>query len=362
MSTDSIDAITVVVIDDIQEHLDGLVEALERDHPAISVSPWRPKPDEPSIEETFQKLLTAPVDLVATDHDLTQNGPGGLLGSTIASWCLERYVPVCDFSRKPPDKLPRERSFFEMRIAPDLSESERAAEIARLALGFAQTRRALAAREATGSLSLDLALVVGDQALADELAPYLMGVSVAHSQLLQQLRDDRSDGASAPDPLALRTFVVGHLLVNAVLEFPGPIFSVDHLLAYCSTGQESAGLLTEYFSDCVYKGPFSRASAYFLRSEVDAKLEVLARNHTDIPFDERRYRRDLLEVELGELAPHGCERCAGKQGGYWCPFTLRAVCLQDNCSVGSVSWVPRGATLCRVEYRYYQELEPLLGA
>jgi hypothetical protein len=49
--------------------------------------------------------MTDDLRLVATDQGPHQGG-SGLLGSSIASWAQDRYLPVCNFSRQQQRRLP----------------------------------------------------------------------------------------------------------------------------------------------------------------------------------------------------------------------------------------------------------------
>jgi hypothetical protein len=115
------------------------------------------------------------------------------------------------------------------------------------------------------------------------------------------------------------------------------------------------------FGEAAYDGPFSDPGAYFQRRLVDRQIDSLAGDFGDEPDEPDQYTRLVVERALGSVQPHGCSRCGGTRGGYWCPFTRRAVCNRSDCSVASNAWIPHGATLCRVEHDYFEELAPLLG-
>jgi len=156
-------------------------------------------------------------------------------------------------------------------------------------------------------------------------------------------------------------FLLGHTLLNAVLEFPGPILSRTALAAYCATAREDSASLASLFIDAEYTGPFCQSGTYFIRRAVDARIDELAAGVTDDAPEFDQYNRAAIGSALAELHPHTCRRCSGTRGGYWCPFTDRAVCNRDDCSVLATTWIPKGASLCRVDKDYYDEWSPLLG-
>jgi hypothetical protein len=166
---------------------------------------------------------------------------------------------------------------------------------------------------------------------------------------------------TAGERVSLLTFILGHVLVNAVLEFPGPILSRATLAAYCAVSENMSVSLAQLFDEAAYNGPFSVPGGHFQRRLVDWKIDSLAGEFDGEAVEPDQYTRAVVERALGSVEPHGCSRCGGTRGGYWCPFTRRAVCNRSDCSVANNTWIPRGATLCRVEHDYFEELAPLLG-
>lgn len=353
------DARDVLVIDDELERLDPLVASVRSVlGESVGVRPWQPVAGEDPLER-FDSLVAAGIALIATDQDLTKSRLG-LLGSSVTAWAQDRFIPVCNFSRKPERRLPRERNFFELRVPPEPDESARAAYIARIYWGFERIRRFISSADDGRPTTQLLAGAMGVPQLEDDVAPFLTSVGSANSSFMQTvvMGEERP---TEVDRVNLLTFILGHVLVNAVLEFPGPILSRATLAAYCAVSEDMADDLAQLFAEAAYNGPFSAPGAYFQRRLVDRQIDSLADDFDDEPDEPDQYTRIVVERALGSVRPHGCSRCGGTRGGYWCPFTRRAVCNRSDCSVASNAWIPRGATLCRVEHDYFEELAPLLG-
>lgn len=351
------DARDVLVIDDELERLDPLVAAVRSAlGEGVGVRSWQPTADDDPLAR-FDLEVDAGVALIATDQDLTKSRLG-LLGSSVTSWAQDRFIPVCNFSRKPERKLPRERNFFELRVPAEPDEDARAAYIARIYRGFERMREYVGSADVGRPIAQLLAGAMGVLQLEDDVAPFLTSVASANSSLMQTMGDARP---TEVDRVNLLTFILGHVLVNAVLEFPGPILTRATLAAYCAVSEGMADDLAQLFSEAVYGGPFSAPNAYFQRQLVDRQIDSLAQDMKGEPDEPDEYTRAVVERALGSVQPHGCGRCGGTRGGYWCPFTRRAVCNRSDCSVASNAWIPRGATLCRVEHDYFEELAPLLG-
>ena len=351
------DRTDVLVIDDEQPRLEQLVAAIQAELQGIRVKAWQPEKVENSLERFNSEVPS--VGLIVTDQDLTKAG-SGLLGSTITTWAQDTFLPVCNFSRQPQRKLPRESNFFELRVPREEDEQERARYIARIYHGFDQLRTYIEEADEAQPTAKLLADSMGTPELQDDLAPYLTSVGYASSSFMQTVlaAGTPPTGRDRDNFLA---FILGHILVNAVLEFPGPIISQTTLAAYCAMSDRISEQLATLFADAAYIGPFSAPNMYFQRRLVDAHIDELAVDLDDQPDEPDQYNRKVVQRALKLAAPHGCQRCNGTRGGLWCPFTKRAVCNRADCSVASNTWIPRGATLCRVEREYFDEWAPLLG-
>ena len=161
----------------------------------------------------------------------------------------------------------------------------------------------------------------------------------------------------------LLAYVLGHVLLNAVLKYPGPILSGEVLCAYLATAPNEIDPLTDLFKEARYEGPFRNDASLFWRDDVDSILDRLAVDIAEDHFESfGDFNRGVAETALNrKLVPHSCRRCKGVKGGFWCPFTTRPVCERADCSIPASSWIPSGAQLCRVERDFYDEWAPILG-
>lgn len=351
----------VLVIDDEEDRLQALALSVRAalGH-TVGVRTWRPTSGEDDPLDRFEHEVQAGLALIVTDDDLTKSKLG-ILGSSVTTWAQDRFIPVCNFSRKPERRLPRERNFFELRVPPQRDDEEaRAAYVARIYSGFEQMRRYIVDADHGRPISELLAGAMGQAQLSDDVAPFLTSVASANSSLMQAVLGEQAR-PSDTERADVLTFILGHVLVNAVLEFPGPILSRRTLTAYCGVAEQMEDQLAQLFDSATYDGPFSAPLMYFQRRAVDRRIDELGEEIVDAADEPDEYARAVVERVLGSVLPHGCHRCGGTRGGYWCPFTRRAVCNRADCSVLSNTWIPRGATLCRVEHDYFEELAPLLG-
>jgi hypothetical protein len=260
--------------------------------------------------------------------------------------------------------LPKEPNFFELRVPTENT----AAFIEQAFRGFHAIRQAIMGNAAAylplRSPASVLATVLGRPEIESQLALYSPTFGPTSGALLQRVQATASDAIepSEADKLSLIAYVAGHVLLNAVLKYPGPILHREALCAYVATDDSGFDRLADVFTDARYDGPFSGSGAFFWRDKVDDRLEQLGEGLEDEAETIGALNRAIIERSISEPLPrHGCKRCSGDNGGFYCPFTDRAVCTRSDCSISSSSWVPDGARVCRVESGFYEEWAPLLG-
>lgn len=357
----------LLLIDDNAENLETLRQRLVALMPPaeVNIRAWVPTENDGPPAEAFEARVDDHTALVITDYDLTTSVKG-LFGLSIVGWCQKKSIPVGDFSRGNVAALPKEPNLFELRVPTD--DEHGAAFVVSTFRGFRSLRSGIEEAPALlterRSLAAVLASLLGRPRLESQFAAYMSRLDAANSALLQQLRNFAGEEQPADaDKIRLLTYVLGHVLCNAILKYPGPILSRHSLCAYIATTLGEADAIEPLFQDAHYSGPFSAGHSYFWRGDVDRILDGLGGEPDDTEVASfADLNRRIVEAALGRaLAAHDCDRCGGLKGGFWCPFTMRPVCERADCSVPSSSWIPAGAQLCRVERDFYDEWAPLLG-
>jgi hypothetical protein len=361
------DRFSILLIDDKIDLLEGLEAALlvSLQDADVQVGTWRPSEDDGDPLAKLKSIVDAATVLVATDYDLTSS-VRGLFGLSIVAWCQRNFIPVGDFSRGNVAALPKEPNLFELRIPPN--EEEAAKFIASTFRGFRAIAAAIQhdAKLISSKLSLSavLASVLAKPEIESQFALYMSRLGASNSSLLEQLKYFAGPAQpTADDKARLLSYVLGHVLFNAILKYPGPILSGKALCAYLATSDVEADDVAAIFIDARFEGPFADSGSFFWRDLVDKKIDELGAALDGEQFEMfADFNRAVVERYLGRsLENHDCERCGGVKGGFLCPFTQRPVCLRSDCSVAASSWIPQGAQLCRVEKDFYDEWAPLLG-
>jgi hypothetical protein len=353
----------LLLIDDTETHLDELDEALRivlgKDE--AEVRRWVPsKGEDPKAR--FDALVDENTELVVADYDLTK-GQTGLFGSTIVAWCQAKAVPVGDFSRANRNALPKDPNQYEMRIPENPQLAAR--YIAGAFRGFTQIRTALdfdrkLVQKKRSPVSV-LAAILRRPAEESRFALYGGRVGAANSALVDLVTDvDMNEEQKR----RLLSYIVGHLLLNVILRFPGPLLNRKALAAYLAIAEAEIVKIEKPFASAQYIGPFSDIEPFYWLTDVDATLNGMSQALPAecSPETPGQLNREAVEAALGvKLARHGCPRCQGLNGGFLCPFTERTVCQLAICSVASNGWIPAGARLCRIEKDFYEEWAPMLG-
>ena len=360
---------SILLIDDDDNLLSELETAIRQrlDPAQADLRKWVPTRDDEDPKAAFESLIDPETALVVTDYDLTAKGHTGLFGSTIVDWCQARAIPVGDFSRRTTAGLPKEPNLFELRVPSDSETAS--AYVAGVFRGFVdiklalETRSELLSKHSPAGVLADVLRVPEDE---NQLALYGARFGGVSGALLEQIGNTEAGDTEplAQKKIALLSYIVGHLLLNAVLRFPGPILSVLALKAYVASDEADAADVREVFEPARYAGPFAQLEPFYWLAGVDRILDALA---SALPADLEtetagEVHRMALEATLRrELRRHNCSRCEGQNGGFFCPFTRKTVCHREDCSVGSSSWIPQGAKLCRFEREFFEEWAPILG-
>ena len=357
----------ILLIDDELEKLQSLA-ALVRDRvDTAEVREWYPcENEDPSV--AFERAVGEDTMLVVTDYDLT-TAVKGLFGHSVVAWCRNQFIPVGDFSRGHREALSTEPDLFDLRVPRH--EADAVVYIVRIFDGFRRIREGIEAHaellSAGRSPAQVLAALLDREDLESQLSPYLSRPGLFNSFLLDTLTGGKQGNgdATAEEKARLLTYILGHVLVNAVLKYPGPILAGGPLCAYLAASPKDFEEIAGLFKRARYTGPFDGGEMLYWRDEVDAVIEEMASKFEVDDEDYKSfgdYRRAVIDKALGgALAKHDCDRCNGENGGFWCPFTKRAVCERGDCSSTASSWVPSGAYACRVERVFFDEWSPILG-
>lgn len=352
----------LLLVDDDRAKLDDLLQAVRNvaGNRGIHVDPWCPSKDEEGVADAIANRIRSNPTLVVADHDLTEYGPAGFLGDSVVAACRNAAIPVGDYSRKPQFELTRPDP-FEFRFKMETTEAA-AREIVNVLMGFHVLYTTLAedpGHAAKGNWAAVLASILGRDDLSGTFAMYSMRSGAASHGIMDRMGKD-----AAADKTRLYAYLIGHILHNSIMRYPGPLLDEQTVYSYLAIGEpDSAGreVFRDRFERARYEGPFSEFKDFYWQDRVeDIVLDIGDR--AGLPDNENldEYRRDAV-LTVVDAPPHGCPRCGGRNGGYRCPYTLKTVCDRSDCSVPSSSWIPPGAYVTRVDREFHEEWAPMIG-
>ena len=298
---------TILVIDDMEERLEELTEAIKNlADGRVAVIGWKPAEEENALDK-LEAFKQEGISLVITDFDLT-HGLRGLYGDSVVAWCQRELIPVGEYSRRFPAKLPGTPKLLEHDFSADAEVT--AGSALNVCLGFDALLKTINERRVGINLpeqELDavLATALGRSDLKPELGTYLSSAGRTISEVFA--RKNRISGheeqAHESSRNVLDTYVIGHVLRNSVMKFPGPLLSESALCSFCACSDDESIALADFFSACAYEGPFSSDRTQYFWSDlcealieeesqkgscIDKANELLEQNAFESAAEERR--------------------------------------------------------------------------
>ena len=352
---------SILLIEDNPQQMSKRLAALKKtlEGQNVSIDSWQPGQDgDCDYEAILQAKLKSRPILVATDHALEEGGAHGFRSGSVITACRREAIPVGNYSRTP--VLLEEPNLFLFRFDDDPDDA--ATQIAEIYQGFLELGQRI--NDATVSdrkgWSRTLARLLGREDMAASFSLYSARSVGSFAATIDHLESTMGTDDAVR---ILEVYLIGHLLRNGILTFPGPIMDEFALCSYLACADNRADGLKSMFADARYSGPFGSTRFYFWQDDVDDLLEDMAdeldaESEPDLSDDE--FRRAIVASKL-DPGKHDCPRCNGTRGGFRCPYTKRSVCDRKDCSAASSSWIPTGAHLSRVEREYYERHAPLLG-
>ena len=357
---------TILLIDDeeclLAELRERLTEGLAGED--VKVKGWQPRASDELPKAMLEKLAPKGTALVVTDYNLTKRGMRGLEGPAVESWCRNRFIPVGQFSRGHVDELPREPGLFSMRVPERTGPAVK--YIVAVYRGFKEVRERVGQGNwSNHTISSITAEIMGCRHCEPAVSLYFSRLGSSTGGLGEYLRRKETAGEAREALVEVLCYVIGHVILNLILGYPGPVLPRETLAAYLAVPIEEAEEVVARAGIGSYEGPFSEVQPLVWRKDVDEAMEkAVDVGAREGPLDAGGYNRYAAGMLLGrEPRAHDCKRgeCGGELGGFWCPFTRRTVCLRADCSHAASAWIPDGADLCRVEAEFYEDYAPLLG-
>ena len=352
----------ILLIDDKQSMIDELKnkvqKCLESSNIKIDITHWRPNSErDGNPAEKISELLSKKPLLVVTDVDLTENGFNGFYGTSIVKSCQNALIPICEFSVNEKFKLPDSPNLFNIYLTSDFDLAAR--EIASIYLGFKQIRDYFNQPHDFEEISYatSLANLLKRDDLYYEFAKYIESFDKVNQFIIDITQN--SDKKNSNEVINhIFFYVVGHVLLNTILRYPGPIISEKVLCAYMAVKHCEGDKLAKIFKDAFYCGPFDNIDKFYWLGKVD-NIVIKHKSDTDEIENIGEFNQTIVKSIDPSIESLECEKSNCRVGGFYCPFKMKTVCDSENCSIFSDRWLPVGANMCRISKEYFDEWEPL---
>ena len=355
----------ILLIDDDTENLGEVSTVLSRKlkPKGVEVRNLIPQSFDANLLENIRKMLKKNPMLVVTNFGL----PGGIrnfFGPAIVNSCKAHLIPVGEYSNHVNAEFIQKPNLFDISIPNEGTCIP--SYIAEIYSGFKNVRDYLDSTPGILNKNMHLseiiAQITGREELHHEFYRYTENMDRAENNLFIYMTEHSNYTSNSKRKVLknMLSYVIGHLILNSILKFPGPIISEDVLCSYLSIKKPADSKLSKVFAKAKYKGPFNKINQYYWRREIDTILYKSSENLNEDYPGEGAYNRAILGNLGVSVEAFNCTRCKGVRGGYFCPFTKKTVCADTNCSVSTEGWVTLGADLCRIERNFHDEWSPLL--
>lgn len=301
------------------------------------------------------------IAIVVADHDLSGYGHARISESAIADACRQSATPVCTYHRAPSKKTTGQslRGIYgqtkSFTIALDMATGREqlvAKNIISLADGFANIQRGFELVEdevkKQGPAAI-LAEILGKPGLANALALYASGPSLASDTIYHIAQNQGTKNSATHDLDARLPFILGCWLSNYILPFPGLILNEKATASYLNLATADFKQNSKHFESAKYQGPFSGYDNYWWRTDLEQLL-------IDSDSDDGLIFLKKKEIEA---SPSVCISTKESPAGYYCIVQKEPISLE--ASVGNLGWIPQGAHLSRIDQNIYDTVAHMMG-
>lgn len=309
--------------------------------------------DTQALEDRLAAYLDSrnEIKLLVIDHDLSGfkndklSEPVISIASHSSSIPLIRYARI---NRKSVDTLADAiDAGSEFSIKIDTKDpAEAAKKIINAYDGFSKIKNAIEALEyaqiSKGPSSI-IANITNAKTQEDNFWMYVSGASLLKElvELNDVMNAQQLDNPQKNKLIVDRlSYIIGYWFYNIVLTFPGVLLNKTATSSYLHITNQDLEQNQQFFETAKYNGPFSLTEDYWWKENLD---EILDREEVETGFD--LLAKNAIHVEKQE-------------GGYYCIMTQKAISFEES---RSLSWLPNGAILSKVDKNLYDQYAPFFG-
>ena len=356
----------ILFIDSNPDEIKVILNYLKQDHNISKeeVVVWQPQKGGNDPINAIRDKLKKETILVVTNLDLTgEDGVNSLYGPVIEKLCQSQLIPVGESTRKNSHEIPTGANLFNISINND--DKKAALQIATIYRGFQNINESLNKNFSLDDSELNysniLARMLGRGHLYYELSKYMESFERVNQFLIQYLKNIGKNNKNIESAkFKLISYVIGHVLLNTILKYPGPIVAARPLCSYLSISETESTWVKNTFHEALYDGPFFELDTFYWLETIN-DIILAKGNGINSPCYIGAFNQAVVKKLKPNIKVINCKQPDCQLGGYYCPFTDRTVCELEGCSTSSTSWLPSGASLCRVKRNYFDMWQPILN-
>lgn len=291
------------------------------------------------------------IKLLVIDHDLSGFKNDKLSEPVISVASHASSIPLVRYARinqKAVDTLADAidaGSEFSIKI-DTMNTINAAKKIINIYDGLKKIKQAIASMnpdQIMGGPSSIIAAITGEKNQEDNFWMYVSGASILR-ELVELDEVMNAQGLNVKQKMDLisdrLSYILGYWFYNIVLTFPGVILNKTATSSYLNIRDEDFESAEKVFDYAKYNGPFSLTEDYWWKEKLD-----------DL-FD-----KEKVETGIGLLNKYDFHPDE-QDYGYYCIMTKQPISFEKS---RSLSWLPNGAILSRVNEELYDQYAPFFG-
>ena len=185
--------------------------------------------------------------MVVTNYDLSSDGLNGFYGPTIVQWCKSQLVPVGEYSQTKKFGYLEQPNLFDISVPSDQNIAP--THIASIVDGFLSIRNFIESNQGMFenklSLSKIISLMLGREHLHLQFNQYIESIDKVSNNIILYMNGTKKVAAKKLQTIS--SYIIGHLLLNSILKYPGPIISEQALCSYLSIANDNYDNLKRIF-------------------------------------------------------------------------------------------------------------------
>jgi hypothetical protein len=353
------------VFNRLTEKVSGDVEIIKLDE--NNLEDYIPK-DIPSSKDTHapedllaERLEGSDIDLIVVDHDLSKL-KSNLSEPVVSIASHAATIPLCRYARvrrkssmsKLSDAI-EAGTTFSIKIN-NIVDDAAIMEIIEVLYGFKNIKEAISKLDThilQKGPAFILAYILDDTTQEKSIAQYTISSNILNEVLeLHELEKEENFEKEEIKKIKINrlTYIIGYWLYNSILKFPGVILNKKATCSYLNINEDDFENNKQFFDSAKYTGFFSKFTEYWWKDRLNTLLD-----DSDVWSG-----KELLEKELKkEIQPCFCSSNSELEAGYFC--VIKREPISEEESIGGMSWLPKGANLCRATKNDYEQIAPLLG-